>query len=90
MGWVRTLGADDEAAKHRLMTRHRSGCADNAGEEFDEAFTRLDHVEESLDEKRFDIMGHRHPGERRRLHSSVALEEALRPTGTNGILRPPP
>ena len=43
-------------SKYSFITRYRSGFAGNLGEEFDAAFTRLDHVEESLDETRFDVM----------------------------------
>ena len=41
-------------SKYSFITRYRSGFPDNADEEFDAAFTRLDHVEECLAEIRFD------------------------------------
>src|SRR5438094_5602 len=63
--------------KYRFVTRYRSGYPDNTGEEFDSAFTRLDHVEEYLAETRFDVMWHRHTGQWWPVHSSVTLEEAL-------------
>ena len=75
--------------KYSFVTRYRSGFRDNAGEEFDSAFTRLDHVEERLAEARFDVMWHRHTGEWFRLHASVTLEEALRLIETEELLQPP-
>lgn len=36
--------------KYSFITRYRSGHPDNAGEEFNSAFTRLDYLEEELDE----------------------------------------
>ncbi len=75
-------------SKYSFVTRYRSGFADNAGEEFDSAFTRFDHVEEYLGETRFDVMWHRHTGQWWRLHSSVTLEEALRLIETEPLLRP--
>ena len=38
------------------------------GEEFDSAFTRLDHLEECVTETRFDVMWHRHTGQWWRSH----------------------
>lgn len=75
-------------SKYSFITRYRSGFPDNLGEEFDSAFTRLDHVEEHLAETRFDMMWHRHNGQWWRLHASVALEEALRLIGTESLLQP--
>ena len=76
-------------SKYSFITRYRSGFPDNAGEEFDSAFTRLDHVEECLAETRFDIMWRRHTGQWWRLHSSVLLDEALRLIETKPVLQPP-
>ena len=45
--------------KYSFIQRYRSGFADNAGEEFDAAFARLDHVGGD----RFDLMWHRHNGQ---------------------------
>ena len=75
-------------SKYSFVTRYRSGFADNAGEEFDSAFTRFDHVEEDLAETRFDVMWHRHTGQWWRLHSSVTLDEALGLIETEPLLRP--
>jgi hypothetical protein len=75
-------------SKYSFITRYRSGYPENAGEEFDSAFTRLDHVEECLTETRFDVMWHRHTGQWWRLHSSVTLEETLRLIETEGLLQP--
>jgi hypothetical protein len=75
-------------SKYSFITRYRSGFPDNAGEEFDSAFTRLDHVEEHLVETRFDVMWHRHTGQWWRLHSAVTLDEALRLIETEPLLQP--
>jgi hypothetical protein len=72
-----------------LITRYRSGFPDDRGDEFDAAFTRLDHVETCLAETRFDIMWHRHTGQWWRPHSSVTLEEALHLIETQRLLQPP-
>ena len=76
-------------SKYSFIARFRSGFPDNAGEEFDSAFTRLDHVEESIAETRFDVMWHRHTGQWWRLHAAVTLEEALRLIESDPPLRPP-
>lgn len=76
-------------SKYSFITRYRSGFPDNPGEEFDSAFTRLDHVEECLGETRFDAMWHRHTGQWFRLHAGVTLEEALRLIETDGMVQPP-
>jgi len=74
--------------KYSFITRYRSAFPDNAGEEFDLAFARLDHVEECVTETRFDIMWHRHTGRWFRLFSSVALGQALRLIEEEGLLHP--
>jgi len=76
-------------SKYSFITRDRSGFPDNPGEEFDAAFTRLDHVEECLGETRFDVMRHRHAGQWFRRRAGVTLEEALRLIETDGMLQPP-
>lgn len=76
-------------SKYSFITRYRSGFPDNAGEEFDSPFTRLDHLEDSIAEPRFDVMWHRHTGQWWRLHSSVTLEEALHLIETEPLLHPP-
>ena len=75
-------------SKYSFITRYRSGFPDNAGEEFDSAFVRLDHVEECFAETRFDVMWHRHTGQWWRLHTSVTLEEALHLIKTEPLLQP--
>lgn len=75
-------------AKYSFITRYRSGFADNLGEEFDAAFTRFDHVAESVAETRFDVMWHRHTGQWWRLHSAVTLEEALQMIRSEQLLQP--
>lgn len=75
-------------SRYSFITRYRSGFLDNAGKEFDSAFTRLDHVEELIAETRFDVMWHRHTGQWWPLYSSVTLEEALRLIETEPLLQP--
>lgn len=76
-------------SKYSFIVRFRSGWPDNTGEEFDEAYARLDHVEEHLDELRFDVMWHRHTGQWWRRHAAVTLEEALRHVEIDPLLTPP-
>jgi hypothetical protein len=73
---------------YSFITRYRSGHSENEGEEFNAAFTRLDHVEESLSDLRFHVMWHRHTGQWFRLHSLVTLDEALRLIGSEELLWP--
>lgn len=75
-------------SKYSFIVRYRSGFPENAGEEFDSAFTRLDHVEESLAETRFDVLWRRHTGQWWRSQASVTLEEALRLIETEPLLQP--
>ncbi|ACP27372.1 hypothetical protein NGR_c36510 [Sinorhizobium fredii NGR234] len=76
------------AGKYSFITRYRSGFADNAGQEFDMAFTRLNHLEECVAETRFDVMWFRHTGRWWRLYSGVTLEEALHLIETEELLQP--
>ena len=76
-------------SSYSFITRYRSGFVDNAGAEFDSAFTRLDHREECILETRFDIMWHRHTGKWHLLHPLVTLDEALRLIETEELLQPP-
>ncbi len=76
-------------SKYSFITRYRSGFPGNAGEEFESAFARFDHVEELIMENRFDVMWRRHAGQWWRLHSSVTLEEALQLIETEPLLQPP-
>jgi hypothetical protein len=46
-----------------IIIRYRSGFPENAGEEFDASFTRLDHLEGYLAEARFDVLRRRHTGQ---------------------------
>jgi hypothetical protein len=64
-------------SKYSFIVRFRSGWPDNLGEEFDAGYARLDHVEESIQELRFDVMWHRHTGQWWRLHAALTLDEAL-------------
>jgi hypothetical protein len=75
-------------SSYSFIVRYRSGFANNAGEEFDSAYARLDHVPQGPG-TRFDMMWMRHTGRWWPLYSSVTLEEALDLIGTDGVLRPP-
>ena len=77
------------AGKYSFITRYRSGFPDNAGEEFDAPFTRLDHQEECVSEMRFDVLWRRHTGQWWRQHASVTLEEALGLITIEAVLQPP-
>ncbi|QQS13000.1 MAG: hypothetical protein IPK81_01635 [Rhodospirillales bacterium] len=76
-------------SKYSFITRYRSGFADNAREEFDEPFARLDHAEAHPAEVRFDVMWRRHTGQWWRLHADVPFEDAPRLIETDGRSRPP-
>jgi hypothetical protein len=75
-------------SKFSFITRYRSGWEDNKGEEFDSAWARFDHDEESVEELRFHIMWHRHTGQWFCLHRSVLPEDALRLMLDDGHLHP--
>lgn len=75
-------------SKYSFIQRYRSGFPENRGDEFDAPFTRLDHVEECIDETRFDVMWLRHTGKWWRLHSAVTLDEALLLIEAEPMLQP--
>ena len=75
-------------SKYSFITRYRSGFPDNRDEEFDSAFTRLDHVEENPSGTRFDVMWHRHTGQWFRLYAAATLGEALHLISTDELLQP--
>ncbi|MFI5388009.1 MAG: hypothetical protein ACHQ50_18025 [Fimbriimonadales bacterium] len=75
--------------KYSFIVRYRSGFPDNAGEEFDAAFVRLDYLGKSGAETRFNVLWHRHTGEWFLLHVSVTLAEALSLIETEPFLHPP-
>ena len=75
-------------SKYSFITRYRSGFPENRGEEFDAAFTRLDHLEDHLAETRFDVMWHRHTGRWHLLYAAVTFDEALRLIETDELLHP--
>jgi hypothetical protein len=75
-------------SKYSFITRFRSGFPENLGEEFNAAFTRLDHVEEHFEATHFNVMWHRHTGQWFRLHASVTLEKALNLILTDELLQP--
>ena len=76
-------------SKYSFILRYRSGFPENAGKEFDSAFTRLDHVDEEVTETRFNVMWQRHNGQWLCLCPSATLEEALDLIETNPALWPP-
>jgi hypothetical protein len=75
-------------SKYSFIIRYRSGFPENAGEEFNAPFTRLDHLEECWAEARFDVLWRRHTGQWWRSQPSVTLEEALRLIETEPFLQP--
>ncbi|MCP4381356.1 MAG: hypothetical protein GY798_08050 [Hyphomicrobiales bacterium] len=74
-------------SKYSFIARYRSGFSDNLGAEFDSALIRLDHLEECLEETRFDVMWRRYTGQWWCLYPSVGLEEALRLIETEPLLQ---
>lgn len=70
--------------RYRFIQRYRSGFTDNMGEEFDNAFARLDWVGRD----RFDVQWHRHTGAWFCLYPGLSLAEALNAIETDGILHP--
>ena len=66
------------------IQRYRSGFPENAGEELDVAFARLDHV----GGERFDLMWHRHTGQWLCLHPRLTLAEALEAIETEELAQP--
>jgi hypothetical protein len=75
-------------SKYSFVLRYRSGWPDNEGEEFNSAFTRLDHVGEDLTETRFGVMWHRHNGQWWCVDRSATLDEALWLIETVPVLQP--
>jgi hypothetical protein len=76
-------------SKYGFFARYRSSFPDDAAEEFNVPFARLDHVEEHLAETRFDLMWHRHTGASWRLHAAITFDEALRLVAADSRLQPP-
>jgi hypothetical protein len=76
-------------SKYSFIVRYRSGFPENAGEEFDAAFVRLDYLGKLLAEARFNVLWHRHTGAWFLLHLSVTLTEALHLIETEPFLQPP-
>ena len=71
-------------SKYRFIQRYRSGYAENLGEEFESAFTRLDYAGPG----RFDVMWMRHTGRWFRLYRSVPLKTALSCIEKDELLHP--
>lgn len=67
-----------------FIQRYRSGFPENAGEEFDVGFARLDH----MGGERFDLMWHRHTGQWLCLHPRLTLAEALEAIETEELVQP--
>jgi hypothetical protein len=74
-------------AKYTFYTRYRSGFPENAGEEFDAPFARLD-LDETCQPRRFDVMWYRHTGRWWPLHTEVPLARALHLIATDQLLSP--
>ncbi len=75
-------------SSYSFFVRFRSGFPQNAGEEFNVGFVRLDHAPQGC-ETRFDVMWRRHTGQWWPIYHSVKLEEALEAIATDAVLRPP-
>ena len=75
-------------SKYSFLMRWRSGFPDNAGEEFEDGFARLDHAPGGS-EFHFNVMAHRYTGQWWPVYYSVTLEEALHAIETYDLLRPP-
>jgi hypothetical protein len=75
-------------SQYSFVQRYRSGFAENLGEEFNSAFTRLDHRDDCFDAVRFDVMWHRHTGQWFRLYLFLTLEEALEAIRDDELLHP--
>ena len=73
-----------QASRYRFLQRYRSGFPENAGEEFDSPFTRLDWVGRDC----FDIQWHRHTGTWFRLHRGLSLAQAIKTIESDGLLHP--
>ncbi len=70
--------------RYRFIQRYRSGHAENAGEEFDAPFARLDR----MGPDRFNIQWMRHTGTWWPLYRGLTLADALKTLETDGILHP--
>jgi hypothetical protein len=71
--------------RYRFLQRYRSGFPENAGEEFDAPFARMDWVSRD----RFDLNWHRHTGEWFCLHRALTLARAIETITKDEILHPP-
>jgi len=74
-------------SKYGFIVRNRSGFPENAGEEFDAPFARLDHLPGGS-EFHFDVMWRRHTGQWLPMYPELTLKEALHAIETDGILCP--
>jgi hypothetical protein len=70
--------------RYRFFQRYRSGMEENAGEEFDAPFARVDRMAPD----NFDIYWMRHTGQWWRLYQGVSLAKALVILETDGVLHP--
>src|SRR3954465_16094153 len=84
------IHGDWRAGRYRFMVRFRSGFPDNAGQEFDAPFSRIDR----MGPDRFDIYWRCHTGQwwplyQGPLYQGKTLAEALDIIGSDPVLRPP-
>ena len=77
------------ANRYSFIIRYRSGWGDNAGEESDSAWARLDHDEEFLTRDRFQLMWRRHSGQWLPYRGPPTLDDALQAIETDPLMRPP-
>ncbi len=75
-------------SKFTFLLRYRSGWPANAGEEFDSPFARLDYLDASVVEMRFDVFWRRRARQWWCFVHRVPLQEALRLIETEPMLQP--
>jgi hypothetical protein len=75
-------------SKYSFIVRRRSGFTENAGEEFEDGFVRLDHAPGGP-EYLFDVMWLRATRRWWPVYRALTLEEALHAIETDEVLWPP-
>lgn len=82
--YVVDIHGDWRGGRYRFMQRYRSGFPENAGQEFDAPFARIDR----MGPDKFDIYWMRHTGTWYQLYTGKTFAEALHILETDGILFP--
>jgi hypothetical protein len=78
------IHGDWRAGRYRFIQRYRSGHQQNAGQEFDAPYARIDRMQRD----RFDIYWMRHTGTWYLLHSGKTLAETFHILETEHVLFP--